>query len=230
MTRIFLSSPRARSARGFLFSLFLLFAAGCSAPAEGFLHKPGEKKYFTPTNFSGDTRLPVSLHRVILLPVYGGAIIPRETADSLEEVFVGELQKQMRFEIVRYSRADCLRQFGAPEFSSVGALPHDFLTQLGQEYAAEAVLFVDITAYRGYRPLALGVRAKLATVEQTRLIWSFDEIISADEPLVGASIRHFYGAADPSGIPLDASHAGLQSPGKFAAYVAAATFNTLPPR
>ncbi len=208
----------------------LLAMAGCASSGEGFTHKTKESKYFTPTNFNGDTRLPVNLHRVVLVPVYGGKIIPPETAASLEEIFATELQKQLRFEVVRFSRADSLRKFGATEFSSVSALPHDYLAALGREYGADAVLFVDVTSYRGYRPLVLGVRAKLATVEQTRLLWSFDEVFAADDPAVGNSVRHYYGAADPSGIPLDARHGGLQSPGKFAAYVAAATFNTLPPR
>lgn len=207
-----------------------LLVAGCESHSGALLHKGKEKQYFTPTNFSGDTRLPVNLHRVLLLPVYGGAIVPPETASSIEEVFVAELQKTQRFEVVRISRADCMRHFGSPDFSSVGVLPHDFLASLGREYAADGVMFVDITSYRGYRPLVLGVRAKLATVEQTRLLWTFDEIFSADDPLVGNSVRHFYGSADPSGIPLKSGQGALQSPGKFAAYAGAATFDTLPPR
>jgi len=208
----------------------LLFAAGCESSPTALLHKGGKEKYFTPTNFSGDTRLPVSLHRVVMLPVYGGTIVPPETASSIEDMFVAELQKTQRFEVVRISRPDCMRKFGAPDFSSVGVLPHDFLAALGRDYAADAVLFVDITSYRGYRPLLLGVRAKLATVEQTRLLWTFDEVFSAEDPLVGNSVRHFYGSADPSGIPLKSIQGALQSPGKFAAYVGAATFDTLPPR
>jgi hypothetical protein len=210
--------------------LAILLFAGCLSPGEHTKDKAHEKKYFTPVNFTGDTRLPVNLHRVVLLPVYGGSIVPPETAASLEEIFATELQKQLRFEVVRLSRADCLRRFGAPEFASVGTLPHDFLAALGRDYGADAVMFVDVTTFRGYRPLALGVRAKLATVEQTRLLWSFDETFSADDSAVGNSVRQYYGSADPSGIPIDARHGGLQSPGKFAAYVAAATFNTLPPR
>jgi hypothetical protein len=227
--RISNSLTRWLQARHVAFAFALLLTTGC-ASSEAFLHKPKESRFFTPTNFTGDTRLPVNLHRVVLLPVYGGSIVPPETATSLEEVFATELQKQLRFEVVRISRAECQRRFGAPEFSSVGALPHDFLASLGRDFAADAVLFVDVTSYRGYRPLALGVRSKLATVEQTRLLWSFDEVFSADDPAVGNSVRHYYGAVDPSGIPIDASHAGLQSPAKFASYVAAATFNTLPPR
>lgn len=227
--RISISSRALRPVGWSVGVLVALFAVGCASTREGLLHGK-QKEYYTPTNFSGDTRLPVSLHRVVLLPVYGGKIVPPETASALEEVFVTELQKQMRFEVVRLSRTDCMRRFGSPDFSSVSALPHDFLATLGREFAAEAVLFVDVTTYRGYRPLILGVRAKLATVEQTRLLWTFDEVFSADDVTVANSVRHYHGAADPSGVPIDGARGGLQSPSKFAGYVAAATFNTLPPR
>ena len=208
----------------------LLLAAGCVSTREGIMDDLRETQYFTPASFSAEPRLPASLRRVLLLPVCGGTLMSSETAGTLEEVFAAELQRQLRFEVVRLSRAECQRRFGAPEFSSVAALPHDFLPVLGREFGADAVLFVDLTAYRAYRPLALGVRAKLATVAQTRLVWSFDEIFSADNPAVSNSVRRYFAATDPSGAPMNAGHGALQSPGKFATYVAAATFNTLPPR
>jgi hypothetical protein len=208
----------------------LLLAAGCASTRVALRDDMEGKQYFRPTNFKGEAQLPADVRRVILLPVCGGTIVPPETAETLEEVFATELQKQKRFEVVRFSRTECQQRFGFPEFSSTAALPHDFLSTLGREFAADAVLFVDLTSYQAYRPLALGVRAKLATIEQTRLLWTFDEIFSADDPAVSNSVRHYYGAADPSGMPLDTAKGALQSPSKFAAYVAAATFNTLPPR
>ena len=210
--------------------VMLFLGAGCAYTRMAMKDDIQGKQYFRPANFKGEAQLPAEVRRVLLLPVCGGTIVPPETAETLEEVFATELQKQLRFEVVRLSRTECQQHFGAPEFSSTAELPHDFLATLGREFAADAVLFVDLTSYQAYRPLTMGVRAKLATVEQTRLLWTFDEIFSLSDPLVGNSVRHFYGAADPSGIPSDAANGALQSPSKFAAYVAAATFNTLPPR
>jgi hypothetical protein len=223
------AAPR-RLVRLLTAALPLLLAAGCMSTREEAMDRIQQKTYFTPVNFNGVARLPVTLHRVLLLPLAGGSVVPPETSTTLEEVFVAELQKTLRFEIVRLSREECLRRFGAPEFASVTALPHDLLATLGRSYDADAVLFVDLTAFRGYRPLQLGVRAKLATIQETRLLWSFDEVFSADDPAVGNSVRRFFGVSDPAGIPLDPGHGALQSPSKFAAYVAAATFATLPPR
>ena len=226
-----LAEFRRRSAR-WLPVVLLVLAAGCQTVREsmGAMTGAKDKEYFRPANFNGEPQLPATLHRVLLLPVCGGDLVPPETSATLEEVFAVELQKQQRFEVVRLSRADCQRRFGAPEFSATTALPHDFLNTLGHDFDAEAVLFVDLTAYRAYRPLTLGVRAKLATVEPTRLLWTFDVIFSMDDPGVANSVRRFYHGTDASGVPLDTGRGALQSPGKFAAYVAAAMFNTLPAR
>lgn len=211
-------------------ALLLGAGAGCQSFRQGFMDGVKDREYFQPANFNGEPQLPASLHRVLLLPLCAGTAAPAETAGVMDDIFAAELLKQLRFEVVRLSRAECQRRFGVAEFSSTAALPHDFLSTLGREFGVEAVLFVDLTSYRAYRPLALGVRAKLATVEETRLLWSFDEVFSADDPAVSNSVRRYYGAVDASGIPLDKAYGALQSPGKFAAYVAAATFNTLPPR
>lgn len=219
-----------RAVRLLLFGTLPL-AGGCQSVREQLLDEVQERRYFTPANHSAVSRLPATLRRVVLVPVCGGEVVPPETTEALQAVFAAELQRQARFEVVQLAREDCRRRFGAPEFASVAALPHDFLAALGRSFGADGVLFVDVTGYRGYRPLALGVRAKLATIEDTRLLWSMDEIFSADEPAVANSVRHFYGdRSGPAVTPAEAWPGALQSPGKFAAYVAAATFHTLPPR
>jgi hypothetical protein len=220
----------ARTASLLFAAATLLLATGCVSTRQAILDDIQETRYFTPANYTREPQLPAHLRRVLLLPVSGAAVMPPETEVALEDVFAHELQRAQRFEVVRLSREDCRRKFGAPEFSSAAALPHDFLETLGREYAADAVLFVDLTAFRAYRPLALGVRAKLATVEETRLLWSFDEVFSGDDATVSNSLKRFYTGSDSSGTPLNPAVGALQSPTKFAAYVAAATFDTLPPR
>ena len=94
----------------------------------------------------------------------------------------------------------------------------------------DAVLFVDPTAYQPYRPIALGIRAKLATIGDHRLVWSFDEVFFASNPAVDNAVRRFYIDSGGGPMPLDMTAAALQSPTKFAAYAADAAFKTLPPR
>ncbi len=205
----------------------LLLASGCQTPAYDDPARVGP--FFTPTNHSGDASLPPTLRRVVLLPVYGGALADGETAAALDAVFATELQRQNRFEVVVLDRAECRRRFGAEEFSSSAALPRDFLTKIRRDFAADAVIWIDLTAFRAYRPVAIGVRAKLATLKETRLVWTFDNVFSSDDPTVANSARHHFIDQTHASVPADLTRAVLQSPTRFATYVASATFATLPP-
>jgi hypothetical protein len=205
----------------------LVAAAGCQSPAVADPARAGP--FFQPVNHAGDLALPPTLRRVVLLPVAGGGLADGEAVAALDAIFGTELQRQNRFEVVVLDRRECRRRFGAEEFSSSAALPRDFLPKIRREFAADAVLWVDVTAYRSFRPLTLGVRAKLATVTETRLLWTFDTIFSANDPLVANAARHHFIDQTQSPVPADLTPAVLQSPSKFATYVAAATFATLPP-
>lgn len=213
-----------------LFSCLPLLAAlaggGCLHPSFSSHARLGP--FFTPTNYVGVAKLPESLHRVVLLPICGNEFVPPEAAEALDPVFLTALENQMRFEVVTLSRDECQKSFGVPAISSTDALPPDFLQEVGRKYDAEAVMWVDLTAYQGFRPLTLGVRAKLAMVSNRKLIWAFDQIFSASNPAVANSVRRFYLKGEPSGMPVDLTPAALQSPSHFAAYCASTAFRTLP--
>jgi hypothetical protein len=214
--------------RPFALALLALLAvfAGCAAVP---LNDPARTgPFFTPENHAGEPSLG-GLRRVVLLPVCGGTIAPPESAEALDPVFASELQKQNRFEVVALTRQEFRRQFGLEEISSTAALPREFMAVIRREYAADGVLFVDLTAYHSYRPLTLGIRAKLATVGDVRLVWTFDSIFAADNPAVANSARHYFLESDRSGVPADLTPVVLQSPSRFATYAAAAAFATLPP-
>lgn len=184
--------------------------------------------YFEATNFAAEATIPATVRRVVLMPLHGGEVVPLETAVALEPVFTESLQKQNRFEIVPLSRTECRRRFQVDTLSSAGALPHDFLAMIKRDFAADAVMFVDLTVFRGYRPLKLGVRGKLATVDDVRLVWTYDMVFSADDDRVANSARRHQLGSNRS-VPADMTHAALQSPSRFADYVASAMFSTLPP-
>ena len=210
-----------------LAALWLL--AGCAGLPS--LNEPQDTApAYQPRNFAGDAALPATLRRVVLLPVYAGNVASPETAAALDQALLVALQKQVRFEVVPLPREQNRLRFGAGEFSSVSALPPGYVAKVAAEAGADAVLFVDLTVYQPYRPLAVGFRAKLATAAEVRLVWTFDEVISAGDPGVARSARRQYARADRSGEPVDLSATVLQSPGRFTAFAAAAMFSTLPPR
>jgi len=213
-------------ARFFLpLGLSLLGLAGCMHPS---VHDPARLgPFFTPVNHVGEPSLG-GLRRVVVLPVWGGHVASIEAVAEFDAVVVAALEQSQRFEVVSLSREDSLRRFGAESFSSASALPHNLLATLRREFAAEAVLMVDLTVYNSYRPLALGLRAKLAAIDGSRLIWSFDNLFSAENPAVANAARHHFLGADRR-VPADMTHGVLQSPSRFAAYASAAMFATLPP-
>ncbi|HEY0967483.1 MAG TPA: hypothetical protein VGD88_08845 [Opitutaceae bacterium] len=212
---------RSRSILSLCALLAALAAAGCSTSritVDGIEAQP-----FIPVNHMGVERLPEDLRRVVVLPASGGT-------DALDAVLVAALQRRNRFEVVAISRVECMRRFRREDFSSVSALPPGFLQSIAREWAADAVMFIDVTTERTVRPLALGLRAKLASVEDMRLLWTFDNVFSLAEPAVAAAARRHYLAGERAGELADRSAAVFQSPRRFAAYAADSTFATLPPR
>ena len=232
MIRIVLSSKSGRNFRQIVslvvVGLGLGLFSGCMTPPLNDSVRVGP--FYTATNHTGDPQLPPTIRRVVVLPIAGGSVAPAESVASLDPVFATELQRQNRFEIVMLTRAECVQRFQAEEFLSVGVLPPELMNRLKREFAADAVLFIDLTVFKPYRPMAVGVRAKLATLgEGVRLIWTFDNVYSASDASVANSARAHFLESDRGGVPADMTPSVLQSPSRFASYVAADMFATLPP-
>jgi hypothetical protein len=219
-----MSTPR-RSGIHFLATLTVAVLAGCAHPSRIDPARTGA--FFTPPNHSGDASLG-GIRRVVVLPIWAGEGTPPESAAALDPIFLTALQQEKRFEVVTLSREDCRRRFRSESLCSAAALPADLFPILQREFAAEAVLFVDITSYSAYRPLALGLRSKLALIDGSRLIWTFDNIFSPEAPMAANSTWRFVWDGD-RGVPADLTRSALQSPSKFAAYAAGSMFATLPP-
>jgi hypothetical protein len=183
--------------------------------------------FFTPTNVEREPTIG-GLRRVVVLPIWPAPAVAAESAAGFDEIFLHALQKEHRFEVVALSREECLRRFRRDSLASSGALPTNLLAVLKAEFAADGVLFLDLTVYSAYKPIALGLRGKLATIDGARLLWTFDNVFSADDPAVANAARHHFIDRDKA-APIDMTPAVLQSPSRFAAYVAAAAFATLPP-
>lgn len=200
--------------------------AGCNGVSafDPALHGP----FHVPTNHAGDPTLG-AIRRVVVLPLAAGALAPVETAALLDPVLISALQGENRFEVVSLSREECRRRFQVAEVSSAAALPHGFLTRLRDDFAADAVLFVDLTVFSPYRPVVVGLRGKLAAIDGSRLVWTFDNVFAADDPAVANSVRRHFLTGDRGGVPVDLTPGVLQSPTRFAGYAAAAMFATLPP-
>jgi hypothetical protein len=207
-------------------SLVLAGCAGYPVPHDPLSAGP----FYVPTNHAGEAVLPDTMRRVVLLPVHTGETAGEETAATLDRILLTALQKQGRFEVVPLSREDCRRWFGATAYASTGVLPHEYVSKTAAKLGADAVIFVDLTNYRPYRPISVGFRAKLATASAVRIVWTYDEMVSAEVTGVANTARRHFLQTDRSGQPLDLSPTILQSPSRFAAFAAELMFQTLPPR
>jgi hypothetical protein len=208
--------------------LALALSTGCATLSAAKLHHAKASAY-VPANHAGDRILPPGLNRVVLLPVSGGAIASAESTAMLDLVAATALQEQNRFEVVPMTREDCALHFHQGDISSVSALPANFMAVIRRDYNADAVILVDVTVYSGYQPLALGLRAKLAMTDDAHLVWTFDNVFSADNAAVAGSATRYLQQREEAGLPSELDQVTLESPTRFATYAAAAMFATLPP-
>jgi hypothetical protein len=189
--------------------------------------------FFTPANVSGMPALPPHVRRVLLLPASAqGLAITEENLNRLDATFLAELNRTARFEVVTLSRDQLARLTGARQIDSTTPLPPGFIDRLlniYNAYAADAVLLIDLTAHSPYPPLQLGLRAKLAHIRDSDILWAADLNFSAADPAVANSARR-HALALTRSSKTDLSHTILQNPTRFANYAAATTFETLPPR
>lgn len=224
MTRAILS---LRIASGALAAFLLV---GCtSLPSQGDGARRGP--FFTPTNVHGDTRLPEHVRRIAVLPSAGDGTLEETSLTVMDQAFGTELNQTGRAEIVPLSR-DQIGLFtqGRRQLVSTDALPFGLLEKVRKVTAADALLFTDITSYSPYPPLRIGVRMKLVDLSTGNLIWAFDTVFDASAPAVANSARRHFLDRNPSVAPGDLSYTVLQNPSRFASYVGAAAFSTLPSR
>lgn len=185
--------------------------------------------FFTATNYSGLTEMPAEVRRVAVLPLAGIEGLPPDSAAALDSAMRSALLGEARFEIAPVP-VETVRAFaGKPAVASTDAMPAGLFARIQHDLGVDAVLLIDITQYRPYAPLALGVRVKLATCsESPEVFWAFDTLYDVRNPAVANSARNYAIGGRPA--LFDSGAAALQSPSRFASYVFADAFSLLPKR
>ena len=178
-------------------------------------------------------RPPVTgvLTRVAVLPL-SGDVQPLEALREMDKTFYAEFNKPQVFEGVQVSRAEMARLIHREQISSTEPIPQELLLALQQKYSAEAVLFIDVTHYRPYRPISISVRTKLVSLKTNQVLWAIDSTFDSAEPGVAEAARTFSKLTEQNPVILKASDSSgvLLSPQRFARYVAREIFATLPNR
>jgi hypothetical protein len=168
-----------------------------------------------------------SIRRVAVLPVHTTQNFSEAQRD-FDAIFRGELGKMLRFEVVPVTRPELSAVLQREQITSYEDIPAELLLILRDKYGADAVLFTEVTHYRPYRPLAIGVRCKLLELASQRVIWSADSVLDSANVEVADAARIY--AQTPTQTPFPSGNVVLQSPRRFAAFAAHHIFSTLPPR
>ena len=176
--------------------------------------------------------LPASMRRVALLPIPRSRVDANQAAgaDSLEPLFLLELNKRHAFEVIPVS-PDRLRAFtGGGAWGEDERLPADFFERLREATGCDAVIFISLTAFHAYPPLQIGWKARLVDCQQRTTWWAVDEVFDAGSDAVAAAAMAFAKSElNPPDSAVDEA-AVLRSPGRFGRYTACAIVNTLPGR
>ena len=150
-----------------------------------------------------------------------------ETLTDIDEIFLSEAGKKLRFELVPISRPDLSRSIHRENFSSTEPTPPESLGFVREKYAADAILFTEITSYRPYRPISVGVRSKLVDSASLATLWSAETVLDAGDPVVAEAAALYAGrqraTSDTRGAEMI-----LQSPRRFLGFVASHLYFTLP--
>lgn len=169
---------------------------------------------------------PPGFDRVAALPIYsttptGGVI------QDLDQIFWAELAKLLPLEVVAVSRADLLATIGEAQIASTAVIPPKLVQFLQKKYAVQGIVFTDMPVYRPYRPINIGVRSKLVQIAGMQILWSANGILDSAEPGIAASALQ-YAERNLHGPGRVGAQLVLQSPRRYAAFVANGLYGTLP--
>lgn len=224
------SHKLARRTAAAIFGATLFLGAGCSTSKPS-LPEIGARH--TPQNvFHAVTKLPPDLRRVMLMPPTSS---PEDAATTgalpaLSRIFEEELRKTARFDVVNIPVTELKRGFGRESFSASDTLPPDLLSRLKTAHTGDAVVFMKVTSYRPYPPVAVGVDIRLVMVNTGQTLWSVDEVFDAAQPAVARSARDYFKEHHTGVAELLDPQADMRSPLKFSRYAMQAALSTVPAR
>ena len=218
-----------RNSKIIIFSTSLLFVlfSGCRKFEQEKIVAKADP--YTPTNLYPIERLPKYFNRVAVLPVYHNDS-DSHLLEFADPIFQQELIQERIFEVIPISTQEMKTIFGLERVSSVGKLPNNFLSEIGNITQANGILFTEIISYSPYRPINISVRSKLVDINSGELMWAVDEIVDAGHASVLLAASHFQNSSQVRALSQKTSGSATQSPRTFVKFVASSLFSTLPQR
>ena len=213
-------------------TMLAILLAGCSSTPK-MPKMPFQKKdvpvVYKPANTYSVEFLPNSFSRVAVLPIHHDPAMGADIA-VLNSVIMSELNGKGVLEAVSVSRTDLKRISGRESWSSADALPPNLFSMIRSQYAADGVLMVDISSYYPYKPVTIGLRAKMSDVLGGQVLWSADSVYNSGRAEVQEAALDFQKRKSGTPFPLEDSGSILQSPRYFTRFAASTLLDTLPER
>ena len=184
---------------------------------------------YTPTNLYPIERLPTYFNRVAVLPSFH-ADSSSPALNYSDSIVLKELSKIGIFEPVSVSSQFCLKNFGKKRLSSAESLPGSFFKVIEENFAANGVLFIELHSFNSYRPLSIGIRAKLVDIKSGEFMWAVDETIDGGDASVIVSAHAYERNNYVQSLSAKTSSSILKSPRLFSKFAMNTIFSTLPNR
>ena len=204
--------------------------AGCSTCGGTLVSTPAYK----PSNvYKLGSLMPVHIRRVAVLPISATAEDwqANESRLDLQPVLQGEIGKTKSFEQVVVTPIQLKDWTGREAWLPEEKLPPNFFSKIAVQTGCEAVLFVRLHPFHGFRPLLSGWEMKLVDVHTGQIVWAVDEVFDASEPVIAQSALQWFRQHPQAGLDRNVeADAVLASPRRFNAYALNTLLTTLPPR
>lgn len=180
------------------------------------IERPPEKKLLN--KYLAEPADLANVRRIMVLPFQQEGGDPADCED-VRDVFVTELQKLRRFEVVplpaNASENDAMRQS-----LRRGRLSTEAVVRLCNRYALDGVMLGTVTAWRPYTPPHLGLRTQLLSVHSGAPVWAVDAMFDSSDRSTVQDLRHYEIHQKQDNGSLHSWELDLLAPTKFTHYVA----------
>jgi hypothetical protein len=199
----------------------LAFVLGCATTV------PDIGPRYQPKNVHAAPVMPLAIRRVALLPITHSNTGVSLGSESFSSILEAELRKSGAFELINVSPQQLLQWTGKAAWHADEIFPTNFFSRIRDETGCDAVIFPNVTVFRAYPPLAIGLDVKLIECAKQDVLWAIDEVVDAGAAPVARLARdygreHIHGAGEESAV--------LQSPSRFAQFASFTLVQTLPRR
>lgn len=161
----------------------------CSLTIMGCFSTPPHRSSSLSYNKSDEFK-KLQIRRVLLLPFEYN--VDREAViDEVTEAFSVELRKIGSFEVIvpTGNKATIIPEH---DIWSKGSVNVNTLVALRKKYDADAIIFGNITHYRPYEPLLLGVKVGMISTDTGSVVWSADGVFDSNENEVAELVKQYF--------------------------------------